>query len=133
MLNAIFSRWLIVGGGSASLSGIILYSQLGNIVELHVSLAVLNGAASLSISLTLVGLVAALIGSVGWARRAPVDQALQVGLTTGVVTLLLAAFVNINIHGPSAIFLFVVFAGAIGSATILIVAGGRSIYRDRGK
>jgi len=132
MSNAIFARWLIVGGSAASVLGMILFSQLGNIANLRASGAVLNGSAILSISLTLLGLLATLIGCVAWARRAPVSQALQVGFVTGVATLLLAALVNINVHGPTAIFLFVVLAGVIGSASILIVAGGRFVHRDRG-
>ena len=112
--------------------GIIHYSQLGNIVELHVSGAVLKGAATLSISMTLFGLLATLMGCVAWARGAPVAQALQSGFVIGVASLVLAACVNINVHGPTGILLFVVFAGAISSLSILFVAGGRFVRQNRG-
>jgi hypothetical protein len=53
MSYAVFVRRSIIFGTAVSASGIVLYSQLGNIVDLHVSLSVLNASATLSLSMTL--------------------------------------------------------------------------------
>jgi hypothetical protein len=125
MSTPVFARWLIRIGASAAALGVILYFQLGRIVELRVSLAVLNFASIMSFSMALLGLLAALIGSVAWARRAPRIHLLWAGLSVGVASLLLAALGNINVHGPTAIFMFVVLAGALGRFLILVIAADR--------
>lgn len=125
MANGVFVRRSILIGTSLSLPGIVLFSQLGRIVSLHVSLPVLNIAAVLSLSMTLLGLLAILVGSVAWARRAPLVNLLWAGISTGVATLLLAVLSHINVHGPTAILLLVVFAGALDCVLILLIAADR--------
>jgi hypothetical protein len=88
-------------------------------------LTVLNTAAILSHSLTVLGLLAILIGGASWACRAPLGYSLLSGVLVGVVALLLAELININIHGPTAIFLYVIFAGSLGCALILLIAAIR--------
>jgi hypothetical protein len=118
-------------GTAVSVSGIVLYSQLANIVDLHVTLSVLNAAASLSLCMTLLGLLAILVGSVAWARRAPLVNLLWAGISTGVATLLLAVLSHINVHGPTAILMFVVFAGALDCILILLVAADRGPQQNK--
>jgi len=125
MSKPVFAKWLILIGTSASALGIILYSQLSRIVDLRVSLVVLNGAAILSHSLTLLGLLATLIGAVFWPLRTRLVHILLSGLSVGIATFLLAILVDINVHGPTAILLYVVFAGALGCALMLLIAAVR--------
>lgn len=102
-----------------------LYSELGRIEDLHVSLAIHNTAAILSFSVTLFGLLSALVGSGIWARRAPFLLVLGLGALEGIIAFLLAVIVDINNHGPTAILIMVVFAGAIGCVVILSTAVSR--------
>jgi len=133
MSNPIFGRWLVLIGALTAVCGITLYSQLGRIVDLRVGLAVLNTAVILSFSTTALGLLGTLIGSVSWARRAPLVQVLISGASGGLATVLLAEFVDINVHGPTAILLFVMFAGALGSVVILFIAAFRFVQRNLSK
>jgi hypothetical protein len=133
MSYAVFVRRSIIIGTLVSVSGIVLYSQLGRIVNLHVSLSVLNIAAALSLSMTLLGLLAILVGSVAWARRAPIVNLLGAGISTGVATFLLAVLSHINVHGPTAILMFVVFAGALDCILILLIAADRGSQRNKGE
>jgi hypothetical protein len=125
MFSRIFARWSIPIGVAAAVLGIVLYSQLDAIENFRVSLAVLNSAAILSISLTLLGLLTALAGGLIWAYRAPLASAAFSGISVGAVAYLLAHLVKINVHGPSAAFLFVILAGALGSLLILAIAAFR--------
>jgi hypothetical protein len=131
MSYAVFVRRSIIFGTAVSVSGIVLYSQLANIVNLHVSLSVLNTAATLSLSMTLLGLLAILVGSVAWARRAPLVNLLWAEISTGVATLLLAVLSHINVHGPTAILMFVVVAGALDCILILLVAADRGPQQNK--
>jgi hypothetical protein len=130
MLNPAHARRSILLGVLLSAFGIILYTQLGSIVELRVGLTVLNTATILSFFLTLLGLLAILIGGVAWARRAPLASVILSGGSVGVVAFLLAELVDINVHGPTAILMFVVFACALGCVLILGIAASRFLYRD---
>jgi hypothetical protein len=105
--------------------GVILYFQLGRIVELRVSLAVVNLASILSFSMTMLGLLATLIGVAVWARRAPRGHLLWSGLSVGLASLLLGLFGNINVHGTNGILALVVLAGAFVCVLILVVGAGR--------
>jgi hypothetical protein len=95
--------------------GIILYSQLE----------------TLSIAMTLVGLLATLIGGVIWACRAPIVWSLLSGLSIWVVALLLLELVNINVHGTTAMFLPVIFAAVISGALLLLIAAVRFVLSLR--
>jgi hypothetical protein len=119
------AKRLILFGSSATLLGIILYVELGRISGLRLGLAVLNTAAISSISMTLLGLLAALIGGLVWAYHARLVYLPLSGVPLGVAAFLLAELVNINIHGPTGILMFVVFTGLLGSALILLIAAVR--------
>jgi len=79
--------------------------------------------------MTLLGLLAALIGGVAWASEAPLVHLLLAGVSAGVAAFLLIVFGNINVHGPSVILIFLVLAGVAGSALILLVAAIRIAQR----
>ena len=53
------------------------------------------------------GLLAALTGGVIWARRAQLKQLPIPAVSVGLLAFLLIKFVDINMHGPTAIFTFV--------------------------
>ena len=125
MFGRIFARWSIPIGLSAAVLGMILYSQLDAIVELRLRPPVLDAAALLSISLTLLGLLTAVVGGLIWAYRARIESAAVSGILVGIAALLLDRLVNINVHGPSAVFLFVILAGALGSVLILAIVAIR--------
>ena len=125
MFGRIFARWSVPIGLCAALLGMIFYSQLDRLVDLRVSLTVLNSASMLSASLMLLGLLTTVVGGVIWAYRAPIESAAVSGISVGFAAVLLDRLVNINVHGPSAVFLFVVIAGALGSVLILAVVAIR--------
>jgi hypothetical protein len=133
MPSPVYARSLVIVGTLTAVLAMILYSQLGRVANLHVSLTTLNAAAILGISMTLLGLLGTLIGSVVWARRAPLSHVLGLGASEGIVAFLLAVSVDINIHGPTAIVILVVFAGAIGCVAILSIAASRFALRDATK
>ena len=84
------------------------------------NLAVLNGTALLSTAATLGGLLTALIGAVIWARRAPSPDVLWAVASISLLIVVLAAFVKINVHGPTAIFMFVTMAAVAAVGLLLI-------------
>lgn len=129
MSQSISGRLLILAGTLVAAFGIALYSQLGQIGELGLGLAVLNAAAMISFAMTGLGLLSTLTGSVYWARSAPLVQVLVSGTSAGLVVVLLARFVDINIHGPTAMLIFVEMAGAIGSIVVLSIAAIRFVRR----
>jgi len=105
---------------SVAFFGIVLYFLLGSISR---SIAVLDATVILSLSMTLLGLLAALIGGLIWAWRASIVWLLVSATVIGGPGLLLAEFGNFNVHGPDAILIFVVLAGlAIGGLFLLIAA-----------
>jgi hypothetical protein len=105
-------------GMSAAFFGIILYSLLGSISR---SIVVLDATVILSLSMTLLGLLAALIGGLIWAWRASIVWLLVSAIVIGGPGLLLAEFGNFNVHGPDAILVVVVLAAlAIGGLFLFI-------------
>ena len=94
-------------------AGIVLYTQLDRIAGLRGSPAILDTAALGSMVATAGGLLTAIIGSVVWARRAPNAQVISVAVSIGAAIFYLAALVDINIHAPSAILMFVGVFGAV--------------------
>jgi hypothetical protein len=134
MSSGVFARRSFLFGLAASAFGIILYVELGRIVDFRVSLTVLNSAAVLSLSATLIGLLAMLTSIVIWLWHAPRRNLVYWSLSgtlAGVVIFSLVEFLDINIHGPAAIFLFVMLAGALACVLILLIAGIRFLLSYR--
>jgi hypothetical protein len=133
MANRNSHRSLILVGTLMAAFGAVLYSQMGTIVELRVRLWVLNAAAMTSLATTGLGSLIALAGGVYWARRAPSVQVITSGVSAGLAVVLVACFVDINVHGPAAMLIFVEIVGAIGSVVMLAIAGIRLTIRQGGR
>jgi hypothetical protein len=127
MFSLAFARRSGFVGISASFFGIILYSQLGRVVDLRVGLWAVNFTVILSLSLTLLGLLAILVAGITWAWRAPVTQLLPAGLCGGIAALGLVEFADINVHGPTAVLMPVVCVISLGSVLMLLIAFRRFI------
>lgn len=115
MSALVLGRRIIALGVASAILGIILYSQLGRIGYVWLDISVV-----LSFAMTLIGLLAVLIGSVILAYRASIAWLFSSGLVVGVVGFLIGEFGDINIHGPTAILMFVVFA-AVGIGGVLVL------------
>jgi hypothetical protein len=122
MPSPVFARRFILAGAGASIFGTVLYSQLGLIAGLRTNLPVLDIAVVSSLSTTLLGVLALLIGGGIWAWRAPLIHLLVSGASMGISAFLLIRLADINIHGPTAILIFVVIADALGGTLILLIA-----------
>jgi hypothetical protein len=131
MFDPVFARRSILIGILVSVLGIILNFQLDRIADLRVNFMVLNTAAILSISMTLIGLFSVLVGVAAWAWRAPLFYSIFAGLSVGALAFFVAEFVNINVHGPTALFTFVDLAGMLGCVLILSVAAIRFVLSRR--
>ena len=131
MSSLVLARRSILIGISVSVLGIILNFQLDRIANLRMNFMVLNAAAILSIFMTVIGLLSVLIGVVAWAWRAPLFYLMFAGLSVGVLAFFVAELVNINVHGPTALFMFIYLAGMLGCALILSVAAIRFVLSRR--
>jgi hypothetical protein len=131
MFDPVFARRSILIGILVSISGIILNFQLDRIADLRVNFMVLNTAAILSISMTLIGLFSVLVGVAAWAWRALPFYSIVAGLSVGALAFFVAEFVKINVHAPTALFTFVDLAGMLGCVLILSVAAIRFVLSRR--
>ena len=133
MSGAGWSKWVILAGVATAGLGILLYTQLGWVDEVAISLksfALLRAAETLSLVLTVFGLLAALTGGVIWARHAQLRQLPVPAVSVGVLAFLLTKFVDINMHGPTAIFTFVIPA-TLAMAVLLFAIGGARFVRSK--
>ena len=112
-------------GLMSAVLGIILFTQLGTIEGIVRSIVLLDAAVILSFSMTLLGLLAASIGAVIWASRTPVIYLAVSGGSVVLLAFLLAEVVNINVHGPTEIFLFVIPMLAVSAAVLSVIAAVR--------
>ena len=115
---------MVAGGIWASALGIILYTQLGRIEEAAHSLGVpwvLGVFVDISLVATVGGLLCALTGGVIWGRRAPLNQVPVAAAIVALVGFLLSKFVNVNMHGPTAIFVFVIPAAAAMAVLFVLI------------
>ena len=123
-----WSKWLILAGVVTAGLGILLYTQLGRVNEIAIQLnsfALLRAAETSSLLLTILGLLAALTGGVIWARRAQLKQLPIPAVSVGLLAFVLIKFVDINMHGPTAIFTFVTPATLAMSVLLLAIGGAR--------
>lgn len=127
MTHALFVRRLLLFGALVALCGIGLYSQLDRIDSLNVSLAVYNGAAILSLAMTMLGLLTMFIGALVWARRAQLRQLVWAGVGTGLATFLLAELLLSKFHGYTLILAFVVCAGSLACILIFLTAAAHGL------
>ena len=72
---------------------------------------------------TLGGFVTATVGSAIWARRSRTRQPLKIATYVGVVSVFLSLIVGVNVHGPSAMLMFLVMFSVINVLTLLVASG----------
>ena len=113
-------RMAIVGYALAS-AGIVLYTQLGRIADWRIGVNVMNAAALCSMVATFGGSLTAIVGSAIWARRSPTHRPLKVAFLVGVGSFFLCLAVDVNIHGPSAILIFLVPFSVVNVLSVLVV------------
>ena len=113
-------RMAIVGYALAS-AGIVLYTQLDRVTDWRIGVNVLNAAALCSMAATFGGFLTAIVGSVIWARRSSKHQPLKVAFLVGVGSFFLLLLVDVNIHGPSAILMFLVPFSFVNFLSTLVV------------
>jgi hypothetical protein len=111
----------IIGYGSAVV-GIVLYTQLGRIVDLRLGDHVLDAVVISSFASTFGGLLTAIVGSAIWARRTPTRQPLKIAVLVGVGSLLLCLAVDVNVHGPSAMLMFLVPFSVVNVLSVLVAS-----------
>ena len=112
----------LIGYFSAAV-GIVLYTQLGRIADLRLGDNVLDAVVISSFGATFGGFLTAIVGSVIWARRTPTRQPLKLAVLIGVGTLLLCLVVGVNVHGPSAMLMFLVPFSVVNVLSVLIANG----------
>lgn len=120
MLAFTRAKWIAVTGYAVAAAGSIVFTQLGNIADLRVSDNTLNIAAVSSMAATFGGFVAATVGSAIWARRTPTRQPFRIAVLIGAASLLLALFLGVNVHGPSAILMFLILFSLINILSLLL-------------
>jgi hypothetical protein len=133
MGGAGWTKWVILAGVATAGLGILLYTRLGWVDEIAIrlnSFALLRAAETLSLALTISGLLATLTGAVIWARHAQLKQLPIPILSVALLAFLLIKFVDINVHGPTAIFTFVTPA-TLAMAVLLFAIGGARFVQSR--
>jgi len=117
------AKWTALTGYAFAAAGILLYTQLGRVVDLRMGNNVLNIAAVGSMAATLSGFVTATVGSAIWARQNPTRQPLKIAICIGVGSTLVSLIVGWNIHGPSVMLWFLVMFSVINVLMLLVASG----------
>lgn len=121
MLAESKAKRMAIAGYALAGAGIVLYTQLGRIGDLRMGVNVLNVVALSSIAATFGGFLTAIVGSVIWARRSSKHQPLKIAFLVGVGSFFLLLLVDVNIHGPSAILMFLMPFSAVNVLSVLVV------------
>jgi hypothetical protein len=117
------AKWIALTGYTLAAVGIILFTQLDRIVALRIGDNVLNAAAVASMAAIFGGFVTATVGSAIWAGRTLTRQPLKIAASVGAGSLLLSLIVGVNVHGPSAILMFLVLFSVVNVLTLLVAGG----------
>lgn len=118
------AKWIAIIGYALASPGIVIYTQLGRIVDLRLRENVLNVLKVVvlsSMALTLGGFLTAIVGSAIWARRSPTRQPLKIAALIGVGSFFLCLAVDVNVHGPSAILMFLLAFSVVNVLSALVV------------
>lgn len=121
MLPESKARWMAIVGYALAGLGIALYTQLDRIVESRSGRNVVDIAALSSVAATFVGFLVAIVGSVIWARRSSTRRPLKIAFLVGVGSFLLCLGVDVNVHGPSAILIFLAPFSVANFLSVLVV------------
>jgi hypothetical protein len=92
--------------------------QHGNIENLSVE--VLDSAVAVSLAATFGGFIMATVGSVIWARRIATRQPLKIAVLIGVGSLFINLLTSGNIHGPTAILMFLIPFSVVNTVSVLV-------------
>lgn len=109
MLTQSTAKQIAIIGYALAAAGIVLYS-FGVIVLT-------------SVAATFGGFLTAIVGSAIWARRSPTRQPLKVAVLIGVLSFLLCLAVGVNIHGSSALLMFLVPFSVVNVLSVLVASG----------
>ena len=115
------AKWIALTGYFLAAAGIVLYTQLDRISAWNIGHNVLNFAVAVSMAATFGGFLTAIVGSATWARRTPTQQPLKIAIFTGVAGLFLTLLTDVNVHGPSAILMFLLPFSVVNVLSLLIV------------
>ncbi|MFZ0420403.1 MAG: hypothetical protein WAM04_20030 [Candidatus Sulfotelmatobacter sp.] len=115
------AKWTAVTGYTCAAAGTITFTQLDRIENLRMGGNVLNAAVILSVAATVGGFLTAIVASAIWARRTLTRQPLKIAASIGVGSSFLSAIVGVNIHGQSAILMFLVLFSVINILSLLVV------------
>ena len=113
------SALMAVIGYTLAATGIVLYTQLDRIVNLRMGENVLCVAVISSMAATFGGFVIAIVCSAIWARRGPTRQLLKVAVLIGIGSFVLCLVVGVNVHGPSAMLMFLVPLSVVNVLSLL--------------
>lgn len=123
MLTQSKAKRMAIVGYALAAAGMVLYTQLDRIVDLRMGESLLGVAVVSSMAATFGGFLTAIVGSAIWARKSPTRQPLKIAVLIGVGSFLLVWAVDVNIHGPSAILMFLVPFSVVNVLSVLIASG----------
>ena len=121
MLRQDRAKRIAVIGYAFAAAGIVLYTQLDWIADLRMGRNVLGVAVLSSMAATFGGFLVAIVCSAVWARRGSTRQPLMVAILVGIGSFLLCLVVGVNVHGPSAMLMFVVPLSFVNVLSLLVV------------
>jgi hypothetical protein len=116
------NRIAVAGNGLAG-AGVVVFTQLDVIENWRFGSEVLGIAVLGSLAAILVGFVIACVGSVTWSKRTRTYKPLKIAVLIAVATFLLTRVININVHGPSGILMFVVLLSVINVFALALASG----------
>lgn len=112
------AKWVALIGYALTTAGIILFMQLSNIESLSVK--VLDFAVVTSLAATFGGFIMATVGSVIWARRSATRQPLKIAVLIGIGSLFMNLLTSGNVHGPTAILMFLIPFSVVNVVSLLV-------------
>ena len=131
MHTLVLGRKLILLGVVTSVVGIVLNLSGVQLLKLTRSFTVEDVNATLSIAITLIGLFVAFVGSLIWARVAPVSHLVPWGLPVGIAAFVIVKFLDVSIQGSTAMLVPVFYVAVLSSALILLIAAVRFVLSRR--
>jgi hypothetical protein len=109
------AEWAALTGYALSAAGIILHMPLSNL-----SAELLNSAVAATLVATFGGFIMATFGSVMWARRTATRQPLKIAVSIGIGSLFVNLLNSGNIHGPTAILMFLIPFSVVNVVSVLV-------------
>jgi hypothetical protein len=115
------NRVALIGLGIAA-AGVILYTQLERVDGWRLGDVAAEGA----LVATIGGMLATTVGCVIWARRASSGDVVSAAVLICAAIFLAVTFGSFNVHGPSAILMFVVLLGGLDAIVLFLMLGLRA-------